>query len=132
MRFHRTALLGWRAGILACRKDNHHCTVVLLWCVAMHAELTTTMKELGDLLTAEEISTFVSIMDKNADGVVGVSLVKAAPLWLDTAVSDSAATNDVNNRNSCTAVAPVGCLGRVRGHELAVGQVECRVTGGTN
>lgn len=95
----------------------------------MHAELTTTMKELGDLLTAEEISTFVSIMDKNADGVVGVSLVKAAPLWLDTAVSDSAATNDVNNRNSCTAVAPVGCLGRVRGHELAVGQVECRVTG---
>jgi Ca2+-binding EF-hand superfamily protein len=45
----------------------------LLWCAAILAELTTTMKELGDLLTAEEISTFVSIMDKNADGVVGVS-----------------------------------------------------------
>lgn len=37
------------------------------------AELTTTMKELGDLLTPEEISTFVAIMDKNSDGVVGVS-----------------------------------------------------------
>lgn len=37
------------------------------------AELTTVMTELGDLLTQEELATFVSIMDKNADGVVGVS-----------------------------------------------------------
>lgn len=47
------------------------------------AELTTTMKELGDLLTAEEITTFVTIMDKNADGVVGVSGVHCSDclLW---------------------------------------------------
>jgi len=54
------------------------------------AELITTMKELGDLLTTEEITTFVSIMDKNADGVVGVSGLQCgfalehtwAALWL--------------------------------------------------
>lgn len=38
------------------------------------AELTTTMRELGDLLTADEIAKFVAIMDKNSDGVVGVSV----------------------------------------------------------
>lgn len=37
------------------------------------AELTTVMQELGDLLTTEELAAFVAIMDKNADGVVGVS-----------------------------------------------------------
>jgi hypothetical protein len=36
-------------------------------------ELTTVMQELGDLLTTEELAAFVAIMDKNADGVVGVS-----------------------------------------------------------
>lgn len=39
------------------------------------AELTTVMQELGDLLTTEELAAFVAIMDKNADGVVGVSEV---------------------------------------------------------
>jgi hypothetical protein len=37
------------------------------------AELTITMKELGDLLTANEIARFVKIMDKNNNGVVDVS-----------------------------------------------------------
>jgi Ca2+-binding EF-hand superfamily protein len=37
------------------------------------AELTTVMGELGGLLTAEEIGTFVRLMDKNSDGVVRVS-----------------------------------------------------------
>lgn len=41
------------------------------------AELTTTMKELGDLLTADEIAKFVKIMDKDNNGVVEVR----APPW---------------------------------------------------
>lgn len=36
-------------------------------------QLTTTMKELGDLLSAEEIAAFVALMDHDKDGVVGVS-----------------------------------------------------------
>ncbi|WIA37287.1 hypothetical protein OEZ86_014228 [Tetradesmus obliquus] len=35
------------------------------------AELRTTMSELGDLLTEEEIMSFVSIMDVDNDGVIG-------------------------------------------------------------
>ncbi|KAF6254221.1 hypothetical protein COO60DRAFT_337541 [Scenedesmus sp. NREL 46B-D3] len=35
------------------------------------AELRTTMSELGDLLTEEEIMAFVSIMDVDNDGVIG-------------------------------------------------------------
>lgn len=31
------------------------------------------MKELGDLLSAEEIAAFVALMDHDKDGVVGVS-----------------------------------------------------------
>ena len=35
-------------------------------------ELRTTMHELGDLLTEEEIASFMAIMDVNNDGVIGV------------------------------------------------------------
>jgi hypothetical protein len=35
-------------------------------------ELKTTMHELGDLLTEQEIQLFVSLMDDNNDGVIGV------------------------------------------------------------
>lgn len=36
-------------------------------------ELRTTMHELGDLLTEEEIVAFMQVMDVNNDGVIGVS-----------------------------------------------------------
>lgn len=36
-------------------------------------ELRTTMHELGDLLTEDEIVSFMSVMDVNNDGVIGVS-----------------------------------------------------------
>ena len=35
-------------------------------------ELRTTMHELGDLLTEEEIVAFMEVMDVNNDGVIGV------------------------------------------------------------
>lgn len=35
-------------------------------------ELKTTMHELGDLLSEEEIHAFMAIMDVNNDGVIGV------------------------------------------------------------
>jgi hypothetical protein len=37
------------------------------------AELRTTMHELGDLLTEEEIQAFMAIMDSDNDGIIGVS-----------------------------------------------------------
>lgn len=36
-------------------------------------ELRTTMHELGDLLQEQEIEQFMSLMDVNNDGVIGVS-----------------------------------------------------------
>ena len=36
-------------------------------------ELRTTMHELGDLLSEEEIHAFMAVMDVNNDGVIGVS-----------------------------------------------------------
>jgi hypothetical protein len=36
------------------------------------AELTATMRELGDLLSPEEIAAFVGMMDRNDDGVIAV------------------------------------------------------------
>jgi hypothetical protein len=36
-------------------------------------ELRTTMHELGDLLSEEEIMAFMAVMDVNNDGVIGVS-----------------------------------------------------------
>ena len=38
-------------------------------------ELRTTMHELGDLLSEEEIHAFMAVMDVNNDGVIGVSSV---------------------------------------------------------
>lgn len=35
-------------------------------------ELRTTMHELGDLLSEEEILAFMAVMDVNNDGVIGV------------------------------------------------------------
>lgn len=35
-------------------------------------ELRTTMHELGDLLSEEEIKAFMAVMDVNNDGVIGV------------------------------------------------------------
>lgn len=46
------------------------------------AELTTTMKELGDLLTADEIAQFVKLMDTDNDGVVGVSTARCLHMSL--------------------------------------------------
>lgn len=40
------------------------------------AELITTMKEIGDLLTAGEIAQFFKPMDTDNDGVVGVSAAR--------------------------------------------------------
>lgn len=40
-------------------------------------ELRTTMHELGDLLTEEEIMAFMQVMDVNNDGVIGVSDTQA-------------------------------------------------------
>lgn len=37
------------------------------------SELRTTMSELGNMLTDEEISAFIAIMDVDGDGVIGVS-----------------------------------------------------------
>jgi hypothetical protein len=51
-------------------------TSLLLGAAALSApasELTNTMKELGDLLTGDEIAQFVKLMDTDNDGVVGVS-----------------------------------------------------------
>ena len=39
------------------------------------AELRSTMNELGGLLTEEELQTFISIMDVNNDGVIGVGVL---------------------------------------------------------
>jgi calmodulin len=36
------------------------------------AELRSTISELGGFLTDEELQTFISIMDVNNDGVIGV------------------------------------------------------------
>lgn len=61
----------WRLAEQSCPKPQKqgYATVPL----SCAAELTTTMTELGGLLTAEEISKFVSIMDTDNNGVVGVS-----------------------------------------------------------
>ena len=40
--------------------------------ISVH-ELRTTMHELGDLLTEDEIMSFMAIMDVDNDGVIGVS-----------------------------------------------------------
>lgn len=47
-------------------------------------ELRTTMHELGDLLEEQEIAQFMSVMDVNNDGVIGVSAPSPAQpsrLW---------------------------------------------------
>jgi calmodulin len=41
--------------------------------ISVH-ELRTTMHELGDLLTEDEIMSFMAIMDIDNDGVIGVCL----------------------------------------------------------
>ncbi|KXZ51694.1 hypothetical protein GPECTOR_11g144 [Gonium pectorale] len=43
----------------------------IVFLYAMGLELKTTMHELGDLLTEDEINAFMAIMDVNNDGVIG-------------------------------------------------------------
>lgn len=42
------------------------------------SELHTTMSELGNLLTEEEICAFIAIMDVDGNGVIGVGLSQDA------------------------------------------------------